>query len=261
MFEKDNRFIKYNLIAGLVAGYASIVICHPFDVIRTKYQYANRLPKPFELYNGFLFPFLAQGVYKSTIFSTNSACQNFLSSYSKNDNLNVFLSGCFAGSINSFIVTPIEIIRTSSIVHGSKLTFFKLWRCIIPTLLRDGPGMGFYFLTFNIMKKTMGLNLNYEINNRNQTSIRILAGAMAGITFWAWALPLDNLKTNMEATFDRCYHLSPIQHLNIVWKLLIENGGLKRFYRGWSAAYGRGMVAAAVTLTTYDSCMDYFETV
>jgi hypothetical protein len=69
---------------------------------------------------------------------------------------------------------------------------------------------------------------------------------MAGIAFWLWALPIDTMKTwiqagtakNMRHAFQLAYRKDPL-------------GGLYSLSRGWQVAYGRGAPSAAITVTTY----------
>jgi len=211
---------------------------------------------------------------------------------------NDFLSGFVAGTVNSFVVAPIELIRTSQILSGKnsnqRSTFFYcvkgmsrqygllgMWKGVIPTICRDGPGMAFYFLSFNYWKS--GLQLMVKEQIETPLWVRILAGSFAGIAFWAWALPMDTIKTVIEASIiqqagynvlgkkdniiDEMGNLSKLEisrkNRKPFWMLgecvwgVLRSRGLLGLYSAWPAALGRGIPAAAVTLTTYDLCTEY----
>lgn len=114
-------------------------------------------------------PFFAQAIYKSVIFTTNDIVNKHIFTGQKTTST-MFLSGAIAGSINAFIVSPIELIRTRLILNTSKLSnsnypltlkklvleeggFIGLFRGLLPAICRDGPGIGAYLLTFDYSKR------------------------------------------------------------------------------------------------------------
>lgn len=117
-------------------------------------------------YRGFSSPFVAQTVYKSIIFTTNSLCKsvilpniNPIKEYNK-FLFKLFCCGAVAGSVNSFVVTPVEFIRNNLIIvskdqvkspyfllrqlmnsEKTKLKFFsKIYTGTHLTMIRDGGG-------------------------------------------------------------------------------------------------------------------------
>ena len=291
-----------NFAAGSVAGFASITVCHPFDVIRTKIQLSKthttalrvlKTQSLFTLYTGFSGPFFAQGIYKSTVFVTNSYSNKILFqdiiSYKA-----TFVSGLIAGAINSFVVCPVEFIRTRSITSGPNSvnrSTFKLWQSIVPTVLRDSPGVAVYFLTFQMGKdlgKTLLENSSSKVNNESHSSgglqnafiVKLVAASLAGVTYWIWALPIDAIKTNIEYSLNRSHNNSSINHPPVLPAisgaveqyssfrhmaqvtrniLKTQGGGFRSLYRGWGVAVSRGIPSAAITLNTYDYAIDYLK--
>jgi solute carrier family 25 carnitine/acylcarnitine transporter 20/29 len=183
-----------NVIAGSIAGCSSLTACHPFDVIRIHAQTNNRNVPIFtliheimyinnnntsnsiiraisSLYKGFWGPFFAQGLYKSIIFSTNSLMGQYCFNQQKPTSFSIFTSGLVAGTVNCIVVSPVELIRTKQVISQSDKTknsiyslvhniifqsgIRSLYRNITPSILRDGPGVGFYFLSFNKSKSFM----------------------------------------------------------------------------------------------------------
>jgi hypothetical protein len=228
-----------SLIAGSLSGSAGVVVCHPFDVIRTQIQ-SGRSERGIincskdiirehgvrGFYAGLLGPFFAQAVYKSVIFTTNSFVSKFVFTGAKS-NQTVFLSGLIAGSVNAFIVAPVELLRTRQILSGSKTSFQSafqtllneggvsgLFRGLLPAILRDGPGIGAYFLTFDTCKKLLAphsftstaTSSNLEGANLSQVQVspplwvRLLSASLAGVSFWVLALPIDTAKTILESS-------------------------------------------------------------
>lgn len=348
------------VIAGSIAGCAGVIVCHPLDVVRTHIQTSSYIQGRHRVsstnsmpamnaaqgvgvigtfrsiwqtqgftgfYRGITGPLIAQAVYKSLIFTTNSIVHSELArrrySYytsptsSTNNrgnatssiNWNVFLSGMVAGTVNAFVVAPVEMIRTHQILSGtsflasfqsfrgdsahpystnnvsfgsstnssssSPLRWVLLWRGILPTILRDGPGIGLYFLTFESSKV---LVYKYYLNTRRleepQPQQRpqpiwctLLAGSLAGIAFWIWALPIDTIKSNIEASFSSAPSKTTTtttgdtnaKYSSSEWQWIrsLRGKGFIHLLRAWPVALGRGIPSAAVTLTTYDIITQY----
>jgi solute carrier family 25 (mitochondrial carnitine/acylcarnitine transporter), member 20/29 len=253
-----------SIFAGSIAGSMSVLVCHPLDVIRTRIQLSSHHHAKLSLsllYSGILPPLGAQSVYKAVIFGANSLSYNHLLPKSPTEEnsmssaiMSTFVSGLIAGMVVSFVVAPVEYIRTQQIMKiDTKPTFarpWRLWRNLTPTLLRDGPGVGFYFLVFEGMKSYI-VDVEYDFLSR-----KVIAACCAGVSFWLWGLPFDNIKTVMEADSSR-----PHMHASFLStsRRLYSEGGLIRFYQSLPVALARGIPSAAVTLTTFEyivKCLD-----
>ena len=273
-----------SLISGSASGCAGVLVCHPFDVIRTRVQTSHLQKGTFEclkevlmeygpkgLYTGLLGPFFAQGVYKAVIFTTNSMVNKHIFTEQKS-NLTVFLSGAIAGSLNSVIVAPIELLRTRQILSATQQNYSSvcrsliaeggiqgLFRGLVPSLLRDGPGVGAYFLTFDVSKKHLTFYLSPKLNLKNEKRnnvyspiiIKLLSGSCAGVAFWTFALPIDTVKTIFETSTD-IKNKGLLHRCRDIREAVYKRGGVRSLFRAWPVAIGRGIPSAAVTLTTYD---------
>ena len=263
-----------SLVAGSMSGMAAILVCHPFDVLRTNIQLHSTQPVSSimkstfiggfsTLYKGITGPFFAQGLYKSIIFASNTFSQSYL--FSSNNYLtSIFMGGMLAGAINSLVVSPVEIIRTRQIFSNTSQgsnqylsvvrDIYKrngisgFWIGIIPTIIRDAPGMGFYMISFDLVKKFL---LHVHRNSSDNSNglevplwVRLVAGSAAGIAYWTWALPVDTFKTLIESSNMKKF--SPIS----AWHQFVSS--FHHLYRALPVAYARGIPSAAVTLTVYE---------
>lgn len=299
------------VLIGSFSGCLAISVCHPIDVIRTKLQISNSLTPLSAIrdiyradgfrgyYTGFAGPFGAQIIYKSIIFTTNRFMQSNVFGSNSTSSHAVFLSGFVSGGVNALAVAPIEIVRTSMIVNSkngnaqSISTSLKhivrdhgvkgLWRSLLPSVVRDAPGMGVYFLCFDKCKqlfRSARRSLSADGSDGPVALLdRIVSGAAAGVGFWVVSLPIDTVKTVIESqstaittTTNTGTASSPSHHgayptsqasssqatrilraATALWK----EGGTARFYRGWQVAIARGIPSAAVTLTSYDMLSEY----
>ncbi|CAM9134262.1 unnamed protein product, partial [Chrysoparadoxa australica] len=179
--------------------------------------------------------------------------------------------GHFGCAVNSLVVAPVEMIRNQLMVQyshrGSSWTYNgpfdclvkltnergvrALWQGTTATMMRDSPGMGMYFASFEGAKALLAPIAADRPIDRNLAKpslpTLLLAGSAAGVAFWVVALPFDSVKTLVQLQ-------KPGRGPGAVDVALqlVKEGGLGRLYRGWPVAIGRGIPGAAVTLTVYD---------
>jgi hypothetical protein len=221
-------------------------------------------------YKGFAAPFLAQGLYKSVIFG----CNNFISRYvfkQGNRPWQTMTSGAIAGAINSFVVCPVELIRSQQIIeHASSAhkspsliscasNVYRqhgvsgFFRGISSTILRDSIGLAVYFLTFVEIKKMFG----------DSVFVKLTAGAASGMVFWVVVLPIDTVKTIIQTAPIGSGTRSIQGVLQTLSEGRTSDGSSSSMGRGWGAVFkrlysslpiavARGIPGAAITLTTYD---------
>ncbi|CAM9223202.1 unnamed protein product [Ectocarpus sp. 12 AP-2014] len=125
-------------MAGGCAGMVSILIMYPMDTVRTRLQMAGSQGKTLGVrscvastfrnegirafYKGMAFPLAAQVVFKAVIFTTNGIASRALDRRGLADSsAGVYACGALGGGVNSFIVTPVELVRTRLMLqYGGK---------------------------------------------------------------------------------------------------------------------------------------------
>lgn len=190
-----------DLFAGSVAGMVSLAVCYPLDIVRTRLQTtdASRFNGVIDcfaktvkgegflaLYKGMSSPLAAQALQKAIMFGAYGAAQRFIvgrrdrgTTSSPLTTFELFLCGMFAGSVNTVVAAPIELVRNRLMTQyhakaaaasgAADATFYTgpidcckkivqqhglrgLWRGVGPTLLRDGPGVGAWYASFEYVK-------------------------------------------------------------------------------------------------------------
>ena len=216
------------------------------------------------LYKGMSPPLAAQGIYKAVIFSTRNRVQSILSTRrgaSKFPRTVEAFSGLAAGCVNSLIVAPVELVRNRLQVNTSmtrRMRPFDVLRQVLlvhgpltllkgakEAALRDGPGVALYFLAYSESMKHLG------DREMGPFCRRLASACIAGVAFWIWALPFDTLKTAIQRAGNE-----RTPSFTIVKKMYRNEGGIPRFFRGWQAAYVRGIPSAATTFLTYEYLKD-----
>lgn len=75
----------------------------------------------------------------------------------------------------------------------------------------------------------------------------LLAGSTAGIGFWTVALPFDTVKSVMQVQQQQREGMWAVAR-----RLVREEGGVRRLFRGWQGAFGRAVPGSAATLAVFD---------
>ena len=154
MEDIQKNVVRNSLLAGSVAGVASTIAVHPFDVLRVKMQSSApatmasssntkavglvgtvrnmlHLGGVRSLYTGLAMPLAAQAVYKGTIFTVNNMTESFIRDWKSNDGRSEasstltltdrFISGFMGGAVNAALFcTPVEFVRNQQIAHIEK---------------------------------------------------------------------------------------------------------------------------------------------
>lgn len=269
------------ILAGAASGIVSTAAIHPMDTIRTRLQSTRHFTGVFDcavktvkneglraLYKGVGTPLVFQGAYKTVMFSSYTFAQRILKG-SKNEKLgalSIAACGGFAGGVNSFVVTPVELVRNRQMVnYGKTPGAFAIVKQVVKqrgvaglfkgqalTLLRDVPGVSAWYFTNEMMLRAQQ-RPGGSAKDLNTWNI-LFAGATAGFAFWSVALPLDTIKTKLQTDMSGLYQ-GPFD----CGLKTVRNQGVLELFRGWPVAFGRGIPAAALVFWTFGSAKGYLD--
>lgn len=271
-----------NLLAGSCAGVGSTLICHPLDTVRTRLQTNTQFRGAFHcmqetvakegisaFYKGLSFPLAAQGVYKANMFFSYGMAQRMVRQMTGKKSgpltpAQLAISGGVTGGWNSFLVTPIELVRNRlQVQYGTGTLKYKgpvdavlqvvrehgitgMWKGQKATLCRDIPGVGAWYFTYEVSRTALT-----DKNGQIGTVGVLTAGGLAGLGFWAVALPVDTVKSLIQTDLTGKY-----SGLVDCVKTVMREEGVGRFWRGWTMAFTRGVPGAAATFYIFSSVSD-----
>ena len=230
-------------------------------------------------YKGMVTPLLAQSVYKAVIFTTSTAVRNALNDargVERSSLATVSIAGATAGAVNAAVVTPVELIRNRLQVQGaagfagtqyrgsldvacrtvSAYGVRGLWTGYASTVARDGPGLALFFFAFEAVRRALDGVARGQSKEAATASVGattrfgdvVLAAPCAGVAFWTWALPVDTVKSVVQAAGNEARTTASL--VAEMWQC----GGVRRFFCGWQAAYVRGIPGATTTLCVHTYC-------
>jgi hypothetical protein len=237
------------------------------------------------LYTGLTLPLAAQAIYKGTVFTVNNLAQQALTEWKTQENYKLgiftpykvtmedrFICGFMGGAVNgALFVTPVEYVRNQLIsqqgsdgLQNNRLNgpmsvirrtlqsdgMAGLWRGMASTILRDSVGCGCFFVAMAYSQQKL------SPDQPPSSTVVVTSGALAGVAFWLWALPIDTMKTWIQSGTARnlrhAFELSQSQGIDKI---------IPSLFRGWQLAYGRGAPSAAITVTTYSLASSFLNEV
>lgn len=123
-----------------------------------------------------------------------------------------------------------------------------LYRGFWVTLMRDVPGWGVYFYSYEVFKKLFyRIDKGSKPEQSRQVVLDLIAGGMAGSFSWLVGYPLDIIKTIIQA--------SGTQEAPTIRQVIVSGyreQGLKYFFRGLTPTIVRAFPVNAATLASFD---------
>lgn len=239
-----------DFIYGCIGGFIGTVISHPIDTIKTRVQSQIALKDAIKLkkfYNGVSYPIMLVPLEKSIVFGITSLTKSY--------DINSFGSGFIAGFVSTLIVTPMEYlkinIQNNIKINIKQLNFKKIYTGIFPTICRESPGYGVYFVTYDY------LNNNY--NNNKSLTKNFIFGGITGLTSWLVIYPTDLIKTKIQHVHNKdtllqiiksVYNSDPNLNISPIKKVF-------NFYKGLNLALLRAIPLHAGVFLGYELSKKY----
>ena len=235
-------------------------------------------------YQGLLPPLTAQFFINAICFGGESISHKTLAKYlnevgQEPSVLNSFFSGSFAGFLQCCVLVPTDIIKCRLQISAVSLNQRKysgvidcvrdvygsegvrgLYRGLAPTLLREVPSFGLYFLTYKFSRQVFcSIPIPYGEAGAQRPMLSasastLLAGGCAGASSWILAYPIDVIKSNVQTA--ALGSATSKKKIAFVAKDLYRKHGLAIFYRGIGLVVLRAFPVNAATFFFYE----YFKT-
>jgi len=146
----------------------------------------------------------------------------------------------FEGLGTNYYKGTFDALRTIATKEGTRGLFSGLW----PTVLRDAPFSGLYYLFYDKIKRRL-----LEGQSMPDTMVHITAGTVAGIIATVITHPQDVIKTRLQ--FENAS--STRSTMSKVIKEMSKEGGARAFYKGLFPRLIRRPLVAAITWTIYEA--------
>lgn len=270
-----------DFISGFNGGVAGVLVGHPFDTIKIRLQTQNSLnprytgalhcfssiirqESPVGLFKGMATPIITIAGLTSVIFGTFGFCLRRLDEGKLSSHV---LAGFGAGTVQSFLICPIELSKIKIQVQGigvkkSNLNKQKYagsvdallkilksegisgcYRGLGMTLIRDVPGYGIYFFVFEGVCRMF---LPYTPPGESLGVVPLLvAGGLSGVANWFCVYPFDVLKSRFQSDGTHKYS----SYVDLVKKSYSQEG-FRVFSRGLGITLVRAFPTCAAIFTS-----------
>jgi len=288
--ENKNSLISFNdIIAGSLAGIVQVLVGQPFDMMKVrmqtkpkKYTGLSQTAKkiileesPMAFYKGTLSPLIGISFSVAVQFSSNIFARNYFflknSKNKKNKNPEILsmtqnvLAGFFAVFCNSFLISPIELIRIKLQMQGNS-TFNKyngtvdcavqifqfngfkgIYQGFCSSLLREGPGYAVYFGFYEtLMQRSLKKHGKKENIPLTHT---LLYGGISGMALWTFTFPFDVVKSRIQADDParRKY-----KNIMSTFSIIHRDSGIAGFFKGIAPCLVRAPLGNGLTFLTFE---------
>lgn len=269
-----------SFLAGWAGGVGILAVGHPFDTVKTIYQNSPkgkyngsmdvvktlvREEGAGALYKGVTAPLAGIGTVFALYFLAYDSTERALRSLKGLDPANplsmgdVLICGGSTGVVGSLVLGPAELIKvqqqTSPGVPVSQVVK-EMWRQrafgrgLSATMARDIPGSMAWFGAYEFTKMSI-----CEDPKKPTVGQALCAGGMGGLGMWTTALPMDAIKTKVQANKTETLSLSQAT------KLIYNDAGIKGFYRGIGPVLLRAFPANAACFATKEMTQKFLDTV
>ncbi|KAI5476690.1 hypothetical protein MNV49_007404 [Pseudohyphozyma bogoriensis] len=268
-----------SFLSGGFGGVASVLVGQPFDLTKTRLQtaapgqYTGTLDVVKQtiqrdgvrgFYRGmgpplagvtpmFAISFWGYAQGKNIVYAFTPDRKTPALSYSE-----LAFAGFFSAVPTTLVAAPVERVKvllqmqgqgSQALYNGPLDAVSKLyktggvksvWKGTGATLLRDGPGSAAYFVAYELIKK----RLTPEGKAPGELSLGavVVAGGLAGVTMWTFAIPPDVIKSRLQGSPEGTYS----GYLDCAAKT-VRHDGVKALFKGFAPAMLRAFPANAAT--------------
>ncbi|XP_037069929.1 solute carrier family 25 member 45-like [Pollicipes pollicipes] len=274
-----------DFLAGWAGGSLGILCGHPLDTVKVRQQ--ALLVSPLQclritlrhegargLFKGLAFPMASAGAVNAVFFGVYYNCLRWLGDGAASASaplLHVWAAGSVGGVVQLAVAVPVEVVKiqlqTRTGAGGAWARHYQTpaggplgclaelyrrrgpagcYRGLHVQLLRDVPASGAYFVLYEALSRWAR-----ERRLPPAPSV-LLAGGAAGLLSWTLILPLDVLKSRIQADCPDRPQFRGVLHCA---QITVLRDGPAALLRGFTAMSVRGFVVNAATFFGYEYAM------
>lgn len=232
------------------------------------------------LYKGVTSPLAGQMAFRASLFSTFGWAKRWLGTAADGSARELtaadfYKAGAITGFVAAFFESPIDFYKSQIQVQVIRqrgdpnyvAPYTKVSDCVKQTLaangargpfqglaatvLRNTPANSIYLGSFEVMKRYAAEHHYHCPTTELPAGVVLGAAGLGGLAYWAVIFPVDVVKSAMQTDSihkdKRVYQTIP-QTATKLW----SEGGVKRFYKGFTPCIIRAMPANAAMLFTVE---------
>ncbi|KAK9817888.1 hypothetical protein WJX72_003792 [[Myrmecia] bisecta] len=237
---------------------------------------------PQGLYKGVTSPLAGQMFFRATLFGAFGQSKAYLGTNSDGTaraltTLDLYKAGAMTGFAAAFVEGPIDFYKSQiqyQIIKKQsdpayKPPYTSVSRCVqatirtngfkgpfqglAATIVRNVPANSIYLGTFDLLKRQAAASYGCTVGELSAQHPVIVFGAagVGALGYWIAIFPVDVIKSAMQTdSIDPAQRRFPT--MATTFKKLYAEGGMKRFYKGFSPCLMRAVPANGAMLLTVD---------
>ncbi|KNC81926.1 hypothetical protein SARC_05777 [Sphaeroforma arctica JP610] len=228
------------------------------------------------LYKGVMSPLVGQMFFRSTMFAAFAGSKEFIRNQTGRElsTADFFIAGGMTGFASSFVEGPIDFYKTqlqiqiirSKTIEGYKPAYTglldvakKTWATngvkapfqgLTMTIIRNVPANAVYLGFYELFKNTLAERQKITVQEIPLFQ-NFLAGGVAGVLYWVAVFPLDVIKSAIMGDAVRPSERK-FRGMADATRALMAEGGISRFYRGFTPCMIRYAFSPVVSLSLLD---------
>lgn len=251
-------------LPGAAHALTTVAVGSPFDTVKTRVQvgmhasplkcaYATIVQEgPLALYRGAWMPLVSLMVKRPVEFAAFEWCnKNF-----GNKAQGPFVGGFVAGVLSSCLGCPFNVVKVQ--MQANRQDVYRHTFEVLADVWRSRGPIGFYrgfaaSLIMSVPSTTFYLGAYGYLREALPPSKwnTALAGMCASLCMWSCLLPLDNVKTNIQAKSFRTDE-GVVGWGRQLFEIVRGPRGILGLWAGWSAVALRSPITSAFAMLAYE---------
>lgn len=240
-----------NLIAGLVGGAAIVYSGHPLDLAKVQLQTSHGHGTVFgclrdtaqkhglrSLNTGATASLYSEAAVNALTYGLYQAFKRHFEGSGYGISTSSLLAGCATGAIAAGVEGPLELIKIRMQMKPG--LYSGVLNCAQQLVRVEGPGVLTTGLPLTLVRNVPMIAAYYYAYDwgRAQGLGPLPSGALSGVACWAVALPIDTIKSKMQA----CSSRPPFSS---ILRQIMQDQGPGGLFRGWRPVFARAALVNA----------------
>lgn len=269
-------------VAGLLSGVVNTCVGHPLDTIKVRLQcaksneklsvatcvkgtFANEGVRGF--YKGITSPLMLIPLQNAIIFNVFHQTKDYIRSVKPElVTTNYLISGACAGTVLSFVTTPLELVKIRSqmdrsvvnqsykdvLNQGKKVIktkgFMGLYKGYNITLIREIAAFSAQFTVYETVKNKIDTTIfNKKNDSKNDINLAssMIAGGTSGVCCWIASYVPDILKTNIQQSEEK-------MSIRTAFNNVVRQYGYRGLFRGIHTCFMRVIIVDSLSFPVFE---------
>ena len=262
----SQRFSSHAFLAGSIAGAAGTLIGHPLDTLKVYAQAGRGSPSSLRsLFRGIGMPLVTAGAVQSANLGVYENARRALTPQDVEPAplWTHAAAGAIGGLTITFVTTPLSRIKVQQQLSGASavatVQSIGSWRSLYAGFSMSSlfeASRGLYMFSYCVIKRRLEVYCDANSDGVLPLWARTVAGASANVVTWGVMYPVESIRTFQQA--EAAAGKTPLD-AHTCLRQMLEEGGVRRLYRGYLLTIVRAGPVAGVILPCFEVVLPWLE--